>query len=110
MNNNKQKKRIVKSENILSELITLGETFRVGLPFTKELITNTDLKKYGIDNPNIKILEQLKAAGIKINGCAQSMLKNSIEPAELNANITPIFSRFTTVATYQLKGYAYFKY
>lgn len=67
-------------------------------------------KRYGIDNPNIKILEQLKAAGIKINGCAQSMLKNSIEPAEVNPGIIPIFSRFTTVSMYQLKGYAYFKY
>jgi intracellular sulfur oxidation DsrE/DsrF family protein len=67
-------------------------------------------KKFGVDNPNLKILEQLKAAGIKINGCAQSMMKNSIDPSEVNPIITPIFSKFTTVSTYQLKGYAYFKF
>jgi intracellular sulfur oxidation DsrE/DsrF family protein len=66
-------------------------------------------KKYGVDNPNLKVLEELKAAGVKIVGCSQAMMKNSIDPSELNPIIKPIFSRFTTVSTYQLKGYAYFK-
>jgi intracellular sulfur oxidation DsrE/DsrF family protein len=67
-------------------------------------------KRYGVDNPNLKILAELKAAGIKINGCAQAMMKNLIDPAEVNPEVSIIFSRFTTVATYQLKGYAYFKF
>jgi intracellular sulfur oxidation DsrE/DsrF family protein len=67
-------------------------------------------KKYGVDNPNLKILEQLKTAGIKINGCAQSMMKHSIDPVDVNPIIEPIFSKFTTVSTYQLKGYAYFRF
>lgn len=68
-------------------------------------------KKYGVDNPNLKILQQLKDAGIKINGCAQSTLKNGIDPyKEVNPDITLIFSRFTTVSMYQLKGYSYFKF
>ena len=93
------------SQKNLDVVLVIG-----GLGIPAVMSNGSFRKRYGIDNPNIKILEQLKAAGVKINGCAQSMLKNSIEPAELNANITPIFSRFTTVATYQLKGYAYFKY
>ena len=67
-------------------------------------------KRYGIDNPNLKILSQLKAAGVKLNGCSQSMMKNHIEPADMNPDVTMIFSRFTTVSTYQMKGYAYFKF
>ena len=67
-------------------------------------------KRYGIDNPNLKILEQLKAAGVRINGCSQAMMKNSISPDQMNPDITMIFSRFTTVSTYQMKGYAYFKF
>ncbi|MEO7307853.1 MAG: DsrE family protein [Ferruginibacter sp.] len=67
-------------------------------------------KRYGIDNPNIRILSQLKAAGIKINGCAQAMTKNKIEPADMNPDVNMVFSRFTTVSTYQMKGYAYFKF
>jgi len=66
-------------------------------------------KKYGVDNPNLKLLEELKTAGVKIVGCAQAMMKNLIDPGELNPIVKPIFSRFTTVSTYQLKGYAYFK-
>jgi len=56
------------------------------------------------------LIEQIQAAGIKIVGCAQAMMKNSIDPTDLNPNITPIFSRFTTVSTYQMKGYAYFRF
>jgi intracellular sulfur oxidation DsrE/DsrF family protein len=67
-------------------------------------------KRYGVDNPNLKILAQLKAAGVKINGCAQAMMKNHIEPGDMNPDVTMIFSRFTTVSTYQMKGYAYFKF
>jgi intracellular sulfur oxidation DsrE/DsrF family protein len=66
-------------------------------------------KKYGVDNPNLKVLEELKAAGVKIVGCAQAMMKSNIDPSDLNPIIKPIFSRFTTVSSYQLKGYAYFK-
>src|SRR4030095_732927 len=66
-------------------------------------------KKYGVDNPNLKVLEELKAAGVKIVGCAQAMMKSSIDPSDLNPISKPIFSRFTTVSSYQLKGYAYFK-
>jgi len=67
-------------------------------------------KRYGRDNPNLKILEQMKAAGVIIDGCAQAMTKHHIEPAEMNPDVTQIFSRLTTVATYQLKGYAYFRF
>ncbi len=67
-------------------------------------------KRYGVDNPNIRLLHQLKEAGVKIEGCAQSMLKHSIDPSELNPEVTAVFSRFTTVATLQLKGYAYFRF
>jgi intracellular sulfur oxidation DsrE/DsrF family protein len=67
-------------------------------------------KRYGRDNPNQKILDQLRGAGVKVNGCAQAMLKHHIDPADVAPDIAKIFSRLTTVATYQLKGYAYFRF
>jgi intracellular sulfur oxidation DsrE/DsrF family protein len=67
-------------------------------------------KRYGVDNPNLKILAQLKAAGVKINGCAQATLKNLIDPAEVMPDVTIIFSRFTTISMYQMKGYGYFRF
>jgi intracellular sulfur oxidation DsrE/DsrF family protein len=67
-------------------------------------------KKFGVDNPNIKIIEAMKSAGIKIFACGQSIMKNSIDPQTVNPDVTIALSRFTTVSTYQLKGYAFFKY
>lgn len=67
-------------------------------------------KKYGVDNPNIKILEELKNAGIKILACGQSMMKNEINPKEVNPHVIPGISRFTTVSTLQMMGYAFFKF
>jgi intracellular sulfur oxidation DsrE/DsrF family protein len=66
--------------------------------------------KYGVDNPNIKILAEMKQAGVKIFGCGQSVLRLGINPKDLNPDVAVAFSRFTLVSEYQMKGYAYFKY
>ncbi|MCF2491694.1 hypothetical protein [Dyadobacter sp. CY347] len=44
-----KKIRIIRSENILSELVTFGETFRIGLPY-EDVVKNADLKKFGISD------------------------------------------------------------
>lgn len=67
-------------------------------------------KKFGVDNPNIGIIEEMKKAGIDFFGCGQSIRKFEIDPVTINPNVTPAISRFTTVSTLQLKGYAFFKY
>lgn len=67
-------------------------------------------KKHGVDNPNIKILSEMKNAGIKIFVCGQSIMRLGIDPKDVNADVTVALSRFTAVSTYQMKGYAYFKY
>ncbi len=81
-----------------------------GPPVTVVMNNEAYKKKYGVDNPNIKIIEAMKVAGIKLFACGQSIMKNKIDPATVNPEITIAVSRFTTVSTYQLKGYAMFKY
>jgi hypothetical protein len=49
MSTHKGKTRIIRSESILSELITFGEKFRVGLPFTEKLASEGGLKKHGLN-------------------------------------------------------------
>lgn len=66
--------------------------------------------KYGVDNPNIKVLGEMKKAGIKIFGCGQSIMRLGIDPKSVNPDVTIALSRFTAVSTYQMKGYAFFKY
>lgn len=76
-----------------------------------EMTNEAYKKRYGLDNPNLKILSQLKEAGIKLNGCAQATLKHHIDPStEVNPNMALVFSRLTTISMLQLKGYAYFKF
>jgi intracellular sulfur oxidation DsrE/DsrF family protein len=76
-----------------------------------EMTNEAYKKRYGLDNPNLKILSQLKEAGIKLNGCAQATLKHHIDPAtEVNPDVKLVFSRLTTISMLQLKGYAYFKF
>jgi hypothetical protein len=64
MSTNQGRIRVIRAANILSELVTLGETFRVGLPFNNELIASTDFKKFGLSNAFKKDESQIpKAAG-----------------------------------------------
>jgi len=51
-------------------------------------------KRYGIDNPNLKILAQLKAAGIKLNGCSQAMMKSHIDNGKYKLNFSE-FGNYT---------------
>lgn len=44
----KRKIRIIRSESILSELVTFGETFRIGLPFNEAM--KSDYKAFGISS------------------------------------------------------------
>jgi intracellular sulfur oxidation DsrE/DsrF family protein len=67
-------------------------------------------KKFGVDNPNIKVLGELKKAGVKIFGCGQAIQRNAIAKEDINPDVTVALSRFTVVSEYQMKGYAFFKY
>ena len=67
-------------------------------------------KKYGVDNPNIKIISEMKQAGVKFMACGQSMVKYGIDPEKVNPDVSVALSRFTAVSTCQMKGFAYFKF
>ena len=67
-------------------------------------------KKFGVDNPNLPVLAEMKKAGIRIFGCGQSVIRLGIDPKDLSPDVSVALSRLTTVTTYQMKGYAYVKY
>jgi intracellular sulfur oxidation DsrE/DsrF family protein len=67
-------------------------------------------KKYNVDNPNLKLLEELHNAGVKITVCGQSLLKRNIDHKTLAPQVEVAVSMLTTVTTYQLKGYAVLKF
>ena len=67
-------------------------------------------KRYGVDNPNLGILKALDEAGVKMFVCGQSMVARDIPKKTLAPEIQIATSMLTVLTTYQLKGYAAFKF
>ncbi|SEQ52531.1 DsrE family protein [Neolewinella agarilytica] len=67
-------------------------------------------KKHGVDNPNIGLIKALKDAGVRLTVCGQSLLGREIPLSAVNPDVEVATSMLTTVSTYQLKGYAVFKF
>lgn len=66
--------------------------------------------KYKKDNPNLKLYQELQAAGVKMFICGQSIVNRKIDRTRMVPEVKPALSMLTTVTTYQLKGYAYLKF
>lgn len=62
--------------------------------------------KYGVDNPNLDLLKELDAAGVKLVVCGQSLIARQIDRTKLAEHVHIATSMLTTMTTYQLKGYA----
>ena len=67
-------------------------------------------KRYGVDNPNLGILKALDEAGVKMFVCGQSMVVRNILKETLAPEIKIATSMLTVLTTYQLKGYAAFRF
>ena len=94
----------VPQKNLQVEMVVFGPSVAV--------VLNNDAykKKFGVDNPNLKVIEEMTKAGIQIHACGQSVMLTGIDPATVNPNIDIVVSRFTTVSDRQMKGYAFFKF
>lgn len=66
--------------------------------------------KYGVDNPNLKLYQELNDAGVKIFVCGQSLIARSIDKSKMVPQVKIATSMLTTLTTYQLKGYATLKF
>lgn len=94
----------VKQSNLKVAIVIWGDA--IGIIENNEAYR----KKYAVDNPNLKIIDEMSQAGVRFYGCSQSMMKFGVDPATVNPEVTIALSRFTAVSTFELKGYAYFKY
>lgn len=65
-------------------------------------------KRFGVDNPNTRLIQEMKDAGIELLVCGQSIMRGHFDPKTVNPNVKIAVSRMTAVATYQMKGYAFF--
>ena len=78
---------------------------------TKSILTNEAYKKrYGVDNPNIELIQELTEKGVKLFVCGQSLKARGYNQNEVNPNIGLSVSALTVMTTYQLTGYAALKF
>ena len=66
--------------------------------------------RYGVDNPNLKLYQELQQAGIKMFVCGQSLIARKIDRFKMVPEVKIATSALTTLTTYQLKGYAMLRF
>jgi len=77
----------------------------------KDVLNNDVYKeKYGVDNPNLKLINALSEAGVDIIICGQSAAKNHMTRKDINPNVKITLSATTALIQYQNKGYRFVKY
>ena len=67
-------------------------------------------KRFGVDNPNLPLIKELKEAGVMLTVCGQSLISRRIPVKSVAEEIEVATSMLTTVTTHQLKGYALLKF
>lgn len=60
---------------------------------------------YGVDNPNLAVYDALKAAGVEIYVCGQSLIARNIEIQDIWDGSEIALSMFTTLTKYIPEGY-----
>lgn len=66
--------------------------------------------KYGVNNPSLKLYQELEQAGVKMYVCGQSLIARKIDRFKMLPEVKVATSMLTTMTTYQLKGYAPLKF
>lgn len=66
--------------------------------------------KYGVDNPNLNLYQELQQAGVKMFVCGQSLIARKIDRFKMVPEVKVATSALTTLTTYQLNGYAVLKF
>ena len=75
-------------------------------------ILNNDVyrEKYGVDNPNLKLINELVEAGVDVIVCGQSAAKNEMSREDMIPGVKIALSATTALIQYQNKGYRFVKY
>ena len=63
-------------------------------------------EKYQIDNPNRKLINALKRAGVLVYVCGQALAHKGFEPTWINRDVSVALAALTVLSIYQLDGYA----
>jgi intracellular sulfur oxidation DsrE/DsrF family protein len=63
-------------------------------------------KKFGVSNPNLAVLAQMKKAGVELFVCGQNLAFEHIDPKSLSPDVTVASDGLIVLMEYQNRGYA----
>lgn len=66
--------------------------------------------KFEVENPNLDLIKQLKAADVDFYVCGQNLKRAKIETSYVVDDVKVALSAFTTTTHFRMKGYAYYKF
>jgi intracellular sulfur oxidation DsrE/DsrF family protein len=73
---------------------------------TPIILNNTGYqKKYGVDNPNLELINELKEAGVELFVCGQSLVARKYAFEDVNPQVETALSMLTVVTEKTMNGY-----
>jgi len=77
----------------------------------QDILTNDAYKKeFGVDNPNLKLINQLNEAGVDIILCGQTAAFRDVDRKDVNPSVKLALSAMTALLQYQNNGYRFIKF
>ena len=77
----------------------------------QDVLTNEAYRdKFGVDNPNVELINQLTEAGADIIICGQTAEYRGISKQNANPNVKFALSAMTALLQYQENGYTFIKF
>ena len=97
------------NEGIPNEKLKVAMTVHAGA--WQDILTNEAYKKrFGVDNPNLDLINKLTEAGADIILCGQTASFRGIKKEEINPNVKMALSAMTALIQYQKNGYTFIKF
>ena len=62
--------------------------------------------KFGVSNPNLKVIAELRKAGVELYVCGQNLAYDKIDPKSLTPDVAVASDALIVLMTYENKGYA----
>ena len=62
--------------------------------------------KYGIDNPNLTVISELKRQGVELLVCGQHLAAEHVDPKTLSSDIRVASDAYLVLINYQNRGFA----
>jgi len=63
-------------------------------------------EKYGVDYPNLKVLTEMKKAGVQLFVCGQNLMAENIDVKTIAPEVTVASDALIVLMEYQMNGYA----